>query len=123
VCVKLLCQLEFQAINPKSFFMKNFLSRATILLLLVIGTAQNGSAQVYVTVRPPAPVIVKPVRPSPAHVWIEEEWNARGDRYEYAGGRWMLPPHPGWVWIPGHWRRTRLGWQWFPGHWRRGGRY
>lgn len=103
--------------------MNKMLSRVTILLFFATVISFNVSAQVYVTVRPSAPVIVRPVRPSPAHVWIEEEWNGRAGRYEYAGGRWVLPPHPGWVWVPGHWRRTRLGWQWFSGHWRRGRRY
>jgi hypothetical protein len=103
--------------------MKKFLTRLVLLLFILIGISFAVSAQVFVTVRPPAPVIVRPVRPSPAHVWIEEEWNGRRERYEYAGGRWILPPHPGWIWVPGRWRHSRFGWQWFPGQWRRGRRY
>ena len=91
--------------------------------VIVMAISFTASAQVYVTVRPVAPRIVRPVRPSPAHVWIEEDWNARGGRYESAGGRWVLPPHPGWVWVPGRWAHARRGWRWMPGHWRRGRRY
>ena len=103
--------------------MKWFLGRAAILSVIITVVSFTASGQVYVTVRPPAPVIIRPVRPSPAHVWIEEEWKGHGSRYDYAGGRWVLPPHPGWVWIPGRWRHTHYGWQWFPGHWIRGRRY
>ncbi|MBI4765282.1 MAG: hypothetical protein HY787_11830 [Deltaproteobacteria bacterium] len=30
-----------------------------------------------------------------------------------------LPPHPGWVWVPGHYKGQR----WIPGHWARPKRY
>ncbi|HLK28950.1 MAG TPA: hypothetical protein VKT28_10220 [Puia sp.] len=103
--------------------MKKIVSRVAILSVIVMAVSFSASAQVYVTVRPPAPRIVRPVQPSPAHVWIEEDWNGRGDHYEYGGGRWMLPPHPGWVWVPGRWVHARRGWQWMPGRWRRGRRY
>ena len=26
-------------------------------------------------------------------------------------------PHPGWVWVKGHWRRGPGGWIWVAGHW------
>ncbi len=91
-----------------------------ILSLLVMAFSFSASAQsIYVKVRPAVPVVVRPVAPSPRHVWITEEWEPRGGSYVFVGGRWAVPPHPGWVWIPGHWRRTRHGDIWIRGHWRR----
>ncbi len=81
--------------------MKKMVSRVAILSLIVLAVSFTASAQVYVTVRPPVPRIVRPPAPSPAHVWIDEEWAGNGGAYAYAGGRWVIPPHPGWVWIPG----------------------
>ncbi|MBS1947913.1 MAG: hypothetical protein JST47_09115 [Bacteroidetes bacterium] len=81
------------------------------------------SAQVYVAVKPVAPKAVRPSKPSPAYVWIEEDWNAKGGHYESAGSRWVLPPHPGWVWVPGRWVHSHKGWAWMPGHWRRARKY
>lgn len=77
------------------------------------------SAQVYVTVRPAWHHVERPVAPSPRHVWIDEEWEARNGAYVAVGGHWATPPHPGWVWIPGHWQRAHRGEYWRPGHWAR----
>jgi len=77
-----------------------------------------GSAQIFVTVRPPRPHYVRVVAPSPRHVWVEEEWVERGGRYEWAGGHWVEPPRPHARWIPGHWANRPRGWVWIPGHWR-----
>jgi len=102
--------------------MKKFLSRAMILSIVVMAvsfTASTASAQIYVTVRPPIPVIVRPAPPSPVHVWIGEEWEERGGQYVYVGGHWAAPPRRGAIWIPGHWRREgRRGERWIRGHWR-----
>ncbi len=82
-------------------------------------TITNG--QIYVTVRPTAPVVVRPVAPSPRHIWIDGEWGYTGGRYVYTNGYWGLPRYTGAVWVPGHWKNTlRRGWIWRPGHWRRG---
>jgi len=42
----------------------------SIVVMAVSFTASTASAQIYVTVRPPIPVIVRPAPPSPVHVWI-----------------------------------------------------
>jgi hypothetical protein len=90
-----------------------------LLSLIVLAVSFTASSQVYVTVRPPIPHYVRPVAPSPSHIWIDEEWEERGGQYAFVGGHWALPPHPGWFWAPGHWRHTPRGEQWFRGHWRR----
>jgi len=90
------------------------------LVMILVGAASlSAAAQVYVTVRPAwHRVERRPPGPRGA-VWIEEDWAYRGGRYEAAGGHWAVPPHPGWVWIPGRWVHERRGWQWIPGRWRR----
>ena len=94
--------------------------RTACLFVLAFTIAFTASSQVYVKVRPVAPVIVRSAAPSPAHVWIGEEWEVRGGRYVYVGGHWAAPPHPGWVWVPGHWRHSaHRGDIWMRGHWRK----
>jgi len=102
--------------------MKVNVSKTMMIVVLVVAAsfaATTASAQVYVTVRPTYAPVVRPAAPSPAHVWIEEDWAYRGGRYVAVGGHWVAPPHPGWVWIPGRWVQSRRGWRWIPGHWRR----
>lgn len=99
--------------------MKKMFKSAAFIVALLLGMSLAGSAQIYVSIRPTPPVIVRTAAPSPAHVWIGEEWEARGGAYVHTGGHWAVPPHPGWVWIPGHWVESRRGQRWYPGHWRR----
>ncbi len=81
----------------------------------------NSNAQIYVRVRPPRPhvVITPPPRPTPAHVWVEEDWRYNNGRYEHSGGYWAAPEHPGYHWHGGHWAHGRRGYGWIPGHWSR----
>ncbi len=99
--------------------MKSIILKAVTFASLTLGVSAAASAQVYVKVRPVAPVIVETKRPSAAHVWIGEDWRVEGPSYVYIGGRWEAPPHPGAVWVPGHWVRKGHGEYWVPGHWSR----
>jgi hypothetical protein len=109
-----------QIINLKFFTMKKFLSSALILSLVFMAVSFTASAQIYVTVRPPAPVIVRPAAPSPAHVWIGDEWEERGGKYVYVGGHWDAPPRRGQIWVAGFWKREgHHGERWIKGHWAR----
>jgi len=100
--------------------MKKYLTRIAIFSAIIMAASFSASAQIYVKIRPTHAVIVRPPQPSPAHVWIEEEWTGRGGRYEYTGGHWVAPPYRGAIWVPGHWRRHgRDGEMWVPGRWRR----
>jgi len=102
--------------------MKMNLTKTMMIVVLVVAAsfaAATASAQVYVTVRPTYAPVVRSAAPSPAHVWIEEDWAYRGGHYVAVGGHWVAPPHPGWIWIPGRWVQSRRGWRWMPGHWRR----
>ncbi|HSZ85006.1 MAG TPA: hypothetical protein VK787_03190 [Puia sp.] len=97
--------------------MKKHLTRIAILSGIIMALSFGASAQIYVNVRPTPPVIVRTAAPSPDHVWIGEEWEARNGTYVHVGGHWAMPPHRGYIWIGGHWSHRR-GWYWVPGHWR-----
>ena len=59
--------------------MKKLLSVLFVFGFLTTGISLSASAQtIYVKVRPVAPVVVRPVAPSPNHVWIAEEWKPNG---------------------------------------------
>ncbi len=90
-----------------------------IFSLLCIVMAQTSQAQhFYVKVQPAAPVIVRPVAPSPRHVWVEHEWVWRNGAYVHVPGYWAEPPRRHARWIPGHWKHSRgYGYYWVPGHW------
>jgi len=99
--------------------MKNIILKSMLFAGISMAAYGNSSAQIYVKVRPVAPVIVETKRPGPAHVWIGEEWREEHGGYKYVGGHWELPPHPGERWIPGHWVREGRGEYWIRGHWAR----
>ncbi|HKC69568.1 MAG TPA: hypothetical protein VKG26_15130 [Bacteroidia bacterium] len=64
------------------------------------------------------PVVVATPQPSPAHVWVDEEWEPSGGVYVYGGGHWVSPPHPGYRWEKGYWRRHgHDGEEWVHGRW------
>ena len=97
--------------------MKRTLFKSMLVAGIALAAFDSASAQVYVTVRPAAPVVVETPRPSPAHVWVGEEWREEGHGYKYAGGHWEAPPRPGARWVPGHWAHERRGDFWVRGHW------
>jgi hypothetical protein len=81
-----------------------------------VGTAH---AQVYVRVRPPAPVYERH-GPPPHRGWVwrsgYQRWDGRA--YVWTPGGWIAPPRPRAVWVPGHWVQRRRGWVFIEGHWR-----
>ena len=87
-----------------------------LFTFIFLGAHWSASAQVYVHVRPIAPVVVQTTRPGPTHVWIGEEWDENGTGYRYSGGHWAVPPHPGDTYRQGHWNHDSHG-----DHWERGG--
>ncbi len=103
--------------------MKKTFVKFMLFSALFLGAYWSASAQIYVRVRPIAPVIVRTERPSSAHVWIGEEWNSDGGSYRYSGGHWDAPPHQGDRWGRGHWSHDREhGNHWVNGSWRGSGR-
>jgi hypothetical protein len=100
--------------------MKKNVFRLLLLFIIVFFGSFYATAQVYVRIRPIAPVVVRTAQPSHEHVWIDEEWEPNGNGYRYTGGHWERPPHPGYHWRSGHWRRHHEdGERWVAGGWRR----
>ena len=98
--------------------MKKYINRIIIAAALLIGFSFASSAQVVVRVRPAAPVVVRPMAPSPRHVWIDGGWEARGGRYVHVDGYWTAPRR-GRHWVEGYWAPRRQGYVWVPGYWAR----
>lgn len=101
--------------------MKKCIQKLTILSAIILGLSVAGSAQVVVRVRPSINigVGVRPIAPSPNHVWIDGGWVARGGRYVHTDGYWTAPRRDQY-WVEGYWARARGGWVWVPGYWERG---
>ncbi|MDB5124403.1 MAG: hypothetical protein JWP94_2532 [Mucilaginibacter sp.] len=102
--------------------MKKIISILMLALIVFVFAVENSRAQqliVRVPARRPGIVVFRrPHRPSPRHVWVQEEWTPEGTAYVYHQGYWAVPPHPGTVWLAGHWGREGRGYFWIPGHWR-----
>ena len=93
----------------------------TLALSIGIFTLTDLSAQIFVRIRPIAPVvIVKPPLPSPRHIWIDGEWrwNKKRGEYVWREGFW-IEPKPGRMWVPGFWEDGPGGSRWIAGHWKR----
>ena len=97
--------------------MKNKLSKLFFLAALFFAVSLSASAQIYIKIRPPVPVIVRPPQPSPVYVWVNEEWEPSGSSYRYTGGHWVSPPQHGYYHRPGHWRSSNRGLVWVKGNW------
>jgi hypothetical protein len=105
-------------IKVKQLTMKKILRILMLFSVLSLFAVADSHAQVVVRARLSAPVIVRPVRPSRRHVWVNDEWVVSGGTYVRRPGYWALPPREGGVWVAGHWRHRRGGYVWIPGHWR-----
>ena len=96
------------------------LSRLFLLvaIMLFCNCVSVNAQEIIIRERPVRPHYVRVAAPSPRHVWIDEEWEARGGRYVFVGGHWVSPPQPMMVWMPGHWAARPRGEVWIPGHWK-----
>ncbi len=95
-----------------------YLLFATISAFVLASCAPSA---VVVRERPVAPgyTDVRPAPPYPGAVWINEDWEYRGGRYEYVRPHWERPPQAGHVWHGGYWENHSHGYSWHKGHWGR----
>jgi hypothetical protein len=86
-------------------------------------SAPSAEAQgVRITVAPPAMrVEVRPVAPSPRHVWTPGFWQWTRGRHVWVGGTYVLPPATGRVWVEARWVNDGGQWIFHEGHWGSGG--
>ena len=99
--------------------MKKKLIKLLFLFVILFTVSFSAPAQIYVKIRPTFPVVVRSAPPSRTHVWINEEWEPRGNSYRYSGGHWERPPQRGYIRRPGHWRHSSRGDVWIRGSWGR----
>jgi hypothetical protein len=102
--------------------------KRTFLMLALLSFPLPAAAQVAVqftvpgvrvaTAPPPARVEVRPVAPSPNHVWIGGHWAWRGGAHVWVNGHYALPPGQGYVWEPARWANQNGQYTFFEGHWR-----
>ena len=69
------------------------------------------------TAPPPTPVEVIPYSPGAAYVWVPGYYAWNGG-WVWIGGRYVVRPRPGAVWVGGHWGRRGRGYIWIGGGWR-----
>ncbi|HEX4265575.1 MAG TPA: hypothetical protein VH597_14660 [Verrucomicrobiae bacterium] len=68
-------------------------------------------------VPPPMQTEVVTVAPGPAYAWVPGVWAWHG-RWIWAGGHWVVGPHPRAIWVGGHWVRRGRRMFWVNGYWR-----
>jgi hypothetical protein len=100
--------------------MKKITKVLMLFAAVMLFSITNSDAQIVVKARlfHRGAVVIRPARPSAAHVWVGAEWTPSGSTYVEHPGYWAMPPHPGAVWIAGHWANRPRGYVWIPGHWR-----
>lgn len=100
--------------------MKKTILKSILMLGLLVGFGEASQAQrVFVKIQPVAPVVARPVAPSPRHVWVDGEWVWTNHNYVWRAGYWAVPTRRHHAWVGGHWRRAYGGYNWVPGHWAR----
>jgi hypothetical protein len=91
---------------------------ALFLLTPALGHAQVIVQGVRVGVAPPAMrTEVRPVAPSPRHVWIAGHWAWRGGAHAWVPGYYALPPAQGYHWVHARWVNEGGSWVFYEGHW------
>ncbi len=88
-----------------------------LLVAVFLTVSFSASAQIFVEIRPKAPVIVKPPQPGPGYMWVNEDWEPYGKTYRYTGGHWARSPYSGSYWRPGYWVGNKQGQKWVKGSW------
>lgn len=80
---------------------------------MLAGCAVRGGFVVHD--RPADVVYERGTAPYADAVWVGDEWEWRGSRYEHVNGHWEHSNNR--VWVSGSWRQTNGGYTWDKGHW------
>jgi len=95
--------------------------RRGLIVSVIAGllAANAFSADVFVRIAPPRPVIERRgPPPGPHHVWAGGYHRWDGGAYVWVPGHWVARPRPKAHWVPTHWVHRRQGWLLVEGHWR-----
>ena len=76
----------------------------------------------YVASEPAYVENIRPLQPSPLHIWIDGGWlfNRQSHMYVQKVGYWEKPVQ-GRSYVSGHWQKTQHGSYWVSGRWQRQG--
>jgi hypothetical protein len=91
---------------------------AFLVLIAICSAFISSCAPASVTVKPAPVVRVRPVAPSPRHIWVSDGYVYRRGRYVHNSGYWAAPRIGYSSYIEGHWKQGRRGYVWVPGYWR-----
>jgi hypothetical protein len=102
------------------YTLMNRMIKALAFAVLWAATAGIASAQVWVNIAPPAPIVeTRPAMPGPGYAWVPGYYRWNGNRYVWVHGHYSHAPRPNDSWVPGHWTQGPHGrWHWREGHWR-----
>ena len=76
-----------------------------------------GAPMFRVGMAPPMPrAEVRPVQPSPNHVWQSGAWRWNQGQHVWAPGRWEVG-RPGHIWVDSHWVQDNGQWAFYDGRW------
>jgi len=98
----------------------------TFLLLMLLPLAAQADLPRFVRgirVTAPPPALryeAPPPAPSRRHQWIAGYWAWRAGKNVWVGGRWAIPPAPGYVWEPARTVNESGATMFYDGHWRAG---
>lgn len=94
---------------------KSVLASAALAVSVIVCAAIPASAQVYVQIAPPAPIVeTVPAAPGAGYTWVAGYYRWNGTRYVWVHGHYER--HGG-HWCGGHWRHAAGGYYWVEGHW------
>src|SRR5216684_3823942 len=99
--------------------MKKSLLHILMFFMVFAGAAKPGEAQISFSIKilPPEPFFERPPPPSNNHVWMEGEWEWKGNHYDHKPGHWAVPPRDQ-IWVKGEWIQNPDGSSyWQPGYW------
>ena len=107
--------------SPGTYFRAFF--TAALFAACVALTASCATAaprgRIYMRVGPPAPIVeTRIVSPGPGFVWVPGFYRRERGAYVWVPGRWDRPPRARAVWVPARWVHDRRGWYVVEGHWR-----
>jgi hypothetical protein len=84
-----------------------------------VPVASSGMSTVVYEEPPPPIAEVAPPLVDVTYVWEPGYWDWDGHRYHWVHGHYVKRPFDGARWVPAHWASVRPGWMFVPGHWRR----
>jgi len=76
----------------------------------------------YIATEPAYVENIRPLQPSPLHIWIDGDWlfNRQSHTYVQKVGYWEKPNQHR-TYVSGHWQKSPRGNYWTAGHWQRQG--